>query len=249
MRKILAFETKEEFALHEELISRLSDRLTEYQQLLIENYALTELPKGVIWTSEELATSVFSEIPIPAYTNENFIYITPDLEAWKRIFSKQLDGKDLPEIDKFYEKNLESELLVILAHELTHHSDWFIDEFGDERNNSIWFEEGMCFYLPRKLLLNESEFDEITQVETALVQEFYDQYGNHSLDDFGSESYFGSLSSIMFDYWRSYLKVKELVEDWANHDINKVFAEYHKWNREGRKLPLTEYFRLKQSNN
>lgn len=82
----------------------------------------------------------------------------------------------------------------------------------------------MCFYLPRKLLLSQEEFKEITQVETKLVQEFHEQYGQHSLDDIGSKSYSGSISIIMFDYWRSYLTVKELMEDWAKHDINKVFA-------------------------
>jgi len=242
MKQIFAFETKEEVVRHEELVLRLSNQLLDYQRSLMQQYELNELPKGIIWTSEELATSIFSEIPIPAYTNENFIYITPDLEVWKRIFTEQLDGKVLPEIQSFYEKHVESELLIILAHELTHHSDLFVDEFGDERNNSIWFEEGMCFYLPRKLLLSESEFNEISQVEAALVEEFQDQYRNHSPDDFGSDSYSGSLSSIMYDYWRSFLKVKELVENWANHDMKRVFYEYHKWDREGRKCSLTEYF-------
>lgn len=244
MRQIFAFETKEEFEQHETLVNRLTEKLKDYQQLLENDYALKDSPKGIIWTSEELATSVFSTIPIPAYTNENFIYMTPDLDSWKRIFMMQLDGKDLPDIQEFYETNLESELLVILAHELTHHSDLFIDEFEDERNDSIWFEEGMCFYLPRKLLLSKEEFREITQVEETLVEVFNSQYGSHSLDEFGSGSYIGNLSSIMFDYWRSYLTVKELVERWANHDVKKVFDEYHKWIKAGRKVPLTEHFRI-----
>lgn len=175
MKQILAFETKEEFERHEELIDSFSTRLKEYQQILEKDYALTELPKGVIWTSEVLATTVFSNIPIPAYTNEDFIYITPALEAWKRLFNRQLDGKDLPHIHHFYEANVESEVMVILAHELTHHSDLFPDEFGDERNNSIWFEEGMCFYLPRKLLLSDQEFNDITLVEAELVEVFQER--------------------------------------------------------------------------
>lgn len=242
MKQILAFETKEEFERHEELIDSFSTRLKEYQQILEKDYALTELPKGVIWTSEVLATTVFSNIPIPAYTNEDFIYITPALEAWKRLFNRQLDGKDLPHINQFYEANVESEVMVILAHELTHHSDLFPDEFGDERNNSIWFEEGMCFYLPRKLLLSDQEFNDITLVEAELVEVFQERYGQHPLDDFGSQSYSGSLSSIMFDYWRSYLAVKELVEVRANHDVMQIFDEYRKWDNEGRAVPLTEYF-------
>jgi len=43
------------------------------------------------------------------------------------------------------------------------------------------------------------------------VEMFKEDYGEHSLDEFGSHSYQGSLTSIMFDYWRSYLSVKYLI--------------------------------------
>lgn len=45
---------------------------------------------------------------------------------------------------------------------------------------------------------------------------------HHSLEDFGSDSYEESLSSIMFDYWRSYLAVKHIVEVHANNDVKAV---------------------------
>ena len=48
----------------------------------------------------------------------------------------------------------------------------------------------------------------------------------------------------MFDYWRSYLAVKYLVEVLANNDLKLVFDEYHKWDKEGRKVTLEEYFEL-----
>lgn len=71
-------------------------------------------------------------------------------------------------MQKFYESYSENQVFIILAHELTHHSDLFLDEFDDEREDSIWFEEGMCFYLPRKILLSEKEFNEITNAERAI---------------------------------------------------------------------------------
>lgn len=38
-----------------------------------------------------------------------------------------------------------------------------IESIGHYTNeDGIWFEEGMCFYLPRKLLLNDKVFDQIT---------------------------------------------------------------------------------------
>lgn len=246
MKHIFAFEKIEDYEKHQPIIQRFSERLSRFEQVMEQSYALTDKPKGIVWTSAELATSVLSEIPIPAYTNKDIIYISPDLEAWRKLFIHQLDGKDLPHIRRFYENYSENHLFTILAHELTHHSDLFPDEFDGEREDSIWFEEGMCEYLPKKLLLSQAEFDDIVAVETELVEVFKAQYGSRSMDEFGSSSYFGSLSSIMFDYWRSFLAVKFLVEERFGNDIQAVFADYHKWHEEGCKMPLTEYFRLDQ---
>ena len=242
MKQIYAFEREEEFVKYRDVTHRFGEKLSEYQAILEQQYDLTELPKGILWTSEELATTVFSNIPIPAYTNKDLIYMSPDVKSWRRILLSQLDGKDLPDVQEFYENYSENQVFIILAHELTHHSDLFLDEFDDESENGIWFEEGMCFYLPRKILLSEKEFNEITNTEIQLFEAFKDKYGKHSLEDFGSLSYQGSLSSIMFDYWRSYLSVKYLVEDRANNNVKQVFDTYHQWDREGRKVPLTEYF-------
>ncbi|MED4125626.1 hypothetical protein P4631_07370 [Halalkalibacterium halodurans] len=242
MKHIFAFERKEEYEKHQDTIQRFKKKLKEYQQILESEYALRDLPKGIIWTNEELATTVFSEIPIPAYTNNNLIYMSPDIETWRNILVKTLDGNELPYVQRFYENFSDNQVFIILAHELTHHSDLFLDEFEDERVDSIWFEEGMCFYLPRKLLLSEEEFNDVTFVEMKLVEAFKDKYGEHSIDDFGIMSYQGNLTSIMFDYWRSYLAVKHLVEVQANHNVNDVFKEYHNWHKEGRKVPLSQYF-------
>ena len=244
MRYIYAFESKEDYIKYQGIIERFSVKLEKYQKVMVEDFELIEPPKGIVWTTGELATTVFSDIPIPAYTNKDLIYMSPDLETWRELLVKQLDGKEIRNVQKYYESYSENQLFIILAHELTHHSDLFLDEFEDERENSIWFEEGMCFYLPRKIMLSEKDFNDITHIETELVEVFKDEYGNHSIENFGSSSYQGSLPSIMFDYWRSYLAVKFLVEVRANNDIKQVFNEYHRWDREGRKVPLTEYFQL-----
>lgn len=246
MKHIYAFEKIADYEKFEPIIERFNDRLAGYEQTLSQDFALTDKPKGIVWTSAELATSVLSDIPIPAYTNKDVIYISPDLDAWRKLFIQQLDGKELPHIRAFYENYSENHLFTIVGHELTHHSDLFPDEFDDERDDSIWFEEGMCEYLPRKLLLSEAEFDEITAVERELVEVFTPQYGGRSIDDFGSSSYQGSLSSIMFDYWRSFLAVTYLVEQRFDHDIQAVFAEYRKWHEAGRKVSLTAHFGLDQ---
>ncbi|MFC7320066.1 hypothetical protein [Halobacillus campisalis] len=244
MKQVFAFETKEGFEEHQSMIEGFNEKLKEYQFELEENYALKDLPKAIIWTSEELATTVFSDLPIPAFTNKDNIYISPELQNWRRLFLAQLEDKTNTKIERYYENMSENQLLTIVGHELTHHSDLFVDEFDDEREDAIWFEEGMCDYLSRKFLLSDEEFNEITDIESEMMEMFKDRYGDHSLDEFGHASYQGSLTSIMFDYWRSYLTVKYLVEEKAVGDIKQVFSEYQSWHNEGRKKPLTEYFEV-----
>lgn len=239
-KHIYAFEDIEEYKKYQDIIQFFSERLNDYQTVLEEEYDLVDKPEGVIWTLAEIATSIFSDLPIPAFTNKDTIYITPDVKAWRKLFIQQMDGKDLPLIQRFYEQLSENHILTILGHELTHHSDLFLDEFEDD----IWFEEGMCEYLPRKLLLTKNEFETISAIEKELVDVFTEVYCGRSLDDFGNNSYTASLSSIMFDYWRSFLYIKYLVEDRYEHDIKAVFEEYHRWDREGRMLSLMEYFGL-----
>jgi len=243
MKSIVAFESSMEAAVFEPMIQRLMERLHVYKRFLEQEFQLSTLPNGVIWTSNELATTTFSTNPVPAYAREDFIYITPDLSVWRDLMILQLDDKALPEVRSYYESFTEDQLFEILAHELTHYIDLFVDEFDDARMDSIWFEEGMCFYLPRKYALSADYFNEITKIEGSLAKEFKFLYGDHSLDDFGAKSYQGSLSSIMYDYWRSYLMVVELVEK-VGGNVHKLFSLYHNWDKGGRKEKLTEYFEM-----
>ncbi|QDP41541.1 collagenase [Radiobacillus deserti] len=244
MRNIYAFESKKDYVKYQGIIERFNIRIEKYQKFLEKEFELIEPPQAIVWTSEELATTVFSDIPLPAYTNKDIIYISPDLLSWRNLFLKQLDGRKNNHIERFYSTLSEEQLFTIVAHELTHHLDLFLDDFDDAREDSIWFEEGMCDYLSRKYTLDEFDFNGITDVETELVDMFKGEYGNHSLDEFGSKSYLGSLTSIMFDYWRSFLTVKYLVEIKANNDVKQVFREYQKWDEKGRTVPLTKYFEV-----
>ena len=244
MKHIYAFEKEEEFKKYQGLIEVFDKKIQDYQSELENHFELRDIPKAVIWTTEELATTIFSNLPIPAFTNKDLIYLSPDLSNWRELFLKQLEGKRSPKVENFYRNMSDNYILTILGHELTHHSDLFIDDFNEERETGIWFEEGMCEYLSRKFLLSDSEYEDITNIELELVNIFKDKYGNHSLDDFGSGSYQGSLTSIMFDYWRSFIAVKFLVEERANNDPKQVFKDYHNWHKEGRIKPLMEYFQL-----
>ncbi|MFC4620484.1 hypothetical protein ACFO4N_17450 [Camelliibacillus cellulosilyticus] len=244
MKQIYAFENKDDYEKYQDIIKRFTEKLNEYQLVLENEFALLDPPRAIVWTTKELATTIFSDVPIPAFTNKDIIYISPDLSSWKKLFIEQLEGHSNPKIEEFYENMSENHLFTIVGHELTHHSDLFMDEFDDEREDSIWFEEGMCDYLSRKIILDNKEFNEITNVELELVDIFKSKYGSHSLDKFGSSTYQGSLTSIMFDYWRSYLAIKFLVEQRYNNDIHQVFTDYHNWDKEGRRKPLTEHFQV-----
>lgn len=185
MKQIHAFETKTDYEKYEAVTHRFQARLDEYQTILQETYKLIDVPKGIVWTSAELATTVFSDIPIPAFTNKDLIYISPDVAEWRTLFLSQLDGKDVPHIRAFYETLAEDHVLTIAGHELTHHLDLFVDEFDDEREDGIWFEEGMCEYLPRKHLLSDEAFKRITTIETELVELFQEEYGAPRLINLG----------------------------------------------------------------
>lgn len=244
LKQIFAFETKKEYEKYQELIGEFTKKLDKYQLILENQFELKDKPKGIVWTSKELATNVFSDVPIPAFTNKDIIYFSPDLSSWKSLFIKQLEGEEQPEIKRFYENMSEKQLFTIVGHELTHHSDLFLDDFDDDREGGIWFEEGMCDYISRKYILDQEEFNSITNIELQLVALFKNKYGNHPLEDFGSASYEGSLTSIMFDYWRSFLAIKYLVEQKANNDIKYIFNEYQNWHNEGRKRSLTSHFKI-----
>ncbi|WP_245840385.1 hypothetical protein [Terribacillus saccharophilus] len=213
IKYILSLENAEENEKYQMISEQFKEKLSAYQSVLQTKYKLVDLPKAIIWTTPELATSVFSELPILAFTNKDIIYMTPELSAWKTLFLKQLEGQDYPEIRAFYEQISSNQVLAIAGHELTHHSDLFLDDFEDDRCDGIWFEEGMCDYLSRKYLLEKQEFKDIFDIEYKLIKLFRDKYGNHSLEAFGSSTYEGNLTGIMYDYWRSGVTIRYLVEE------------------------------------
>lgn len=243
MKHIYAFETPYEAVKYLEIIESFKVRLKDFKALLEEEYELNEPPKGFVWTPVDLATSTFSDIPIPAYTNRNLIYMTPDIGEWRNFFMKIYGDVENDLIKDFYQHYKDEGVLTIAGHEMVHHLDLFPDEFDEERG-SIWFEEGMCDYIARKNLLNPEDFEIITNVELAIVAYYKDLYGNRSIDEFGTSSYINELSSIMYDYSRSFLTVKHLVEEQNNNNPIEVFKQYKQWYETGRKEPLSTFFNV-----
>lgn len=242
--QIFAFEGTEEAEKYKPLINEILIRIEDYVKLLEKDYKLIDYPKAVVWTTSQIATTVFSTVPIPAYTNDRFICITPDMNTWKKIYrdiNKEIHNK---KISNYYENISTSFLLAMLGHEFTHHLDLFLDGFDDERYSGIWFEEGMCHYLSRKYLLKEEEFELISQVEWEYIMYYKNIFKLNSIEEFGAESYSNSMTKIMCDYYRSFHAIKKLVEEVGKGDPKIVFDLYQIWDKEGRKTSLSEYFKI-----
>ena len=250
MKHIYAVEAEKELIEYQKYVKSIEPKLNAYIDFLKKEYDVVELPKAIVWTSGDIATKFISDIPVPAYTNEHRVVMTPVLETWREIYLKQLDNlvdnsdveDDVREIHDYYTKELsENHVLQILGHELAHHSELFLEDFDSDYSNGIWFEEGMVEYISRKYFLTEGEFEAEARVNRRLVDLLKERYGNHSLEQFGENTYEGDYASIFFEYWRSFLAVKQIVEDYKG-DIKAVFASYHKWNEECNGQTLIEWF-------
>lgn len=246
VRWLYAVETEEELRSYHSFARRARPRLEAYVRFLREEYAAEEPPRAVVLTGREAATELLSSIPIPAYTNERRVVFCPEAAVWREIYLRQLEGLTgaaAEEVRACYETAVgEDRLLSILGHELAHHSDWFLDDFEDEREAGVWFEEGMAEYIGRRYFLTAEEFDREARADRLLTELLESRYGGRPLEDFGAETYEGDYAGIFFEYWRSFLAVEALVRRFGG--VKEVFRSYHTWDERGRTQTLEEWFRL-----
>lgn len=245
MEHIYAVEAADELARYQSLVQPMLPALGDYIRLLQEQYAVTALPRAVVWTSEKIATRLVSDIPLPGYTNEYRVVLCPDPAVWRGIYLRQLEpfaegcrtDSDTAalcgRVHAYYTNEItQQHVLQILGHELAHHSKLFAEDFNAYGDSAIWFEEGMVEYISRRYFLTADAFDAEAAANRQLVTLFQRQYGHHSLEDFGRATYAGNYASIFYEYWRSFLAVQTLVEQHGG-DVQAVFADYHEWGRSG----------------
>lgn len=230
-------------------VARSKEVLKNYADWLRTTYEVQEIPKFLVIANLEAATQVLSELPIPAYTNEERIVLTPSLAVWRDIYLKQLESYErTPEteaaythVEEYYENCLdENHILQLIGHELMHHSEWFLDDFADDRVSGIWFEEGMAEYVSKSYFLTAKQFEQEKEVNRLLLELFEARFGRPSLEDFGASTYGGAYAEIFYYYWRSFLTVDELLDKYG--DIESVFEVYRAWDRAGRRRSLSQYF-------
>lgn len=244
MEHIYAVRTGEQLARYQRFVQDIQPRLDAYVESLEREYEVRDLPRAILWTDPETATHLISDIPVPAYTNEYRVVLTPELESWRDIFLKQLDGlegQEAAEVRDYYQRGLsQNHVMQILGHELAHHSAFFPES---DYTAGIWFEEGMVEYISRRYFLTAEEFDAEAAANRKLVEMLTPRLGGHSLEDFGLETYKNDYASIYFEYWRSFLAVLKIAEDHGG-DIRAVFRSYQAWNERNSGQSLSEWFHI-----
>lgn len=241
MKHIYAVTNSDDLKKYQSFVRKIQPKLQKYLGYLRTAFSAADLPRAILWTDAETATQQISDIPIPAYTNEYRTVFCPDIESWRKIYLKQLDGAENEEIRRYYETAMtENHLLQILGHEFVHHSKLFLD---DAYEKAMWFEEGMCEYISRRYFLTDAEFDAEVRINALLVQQFEALHGVHPLEEFCSDTYANTYADIFYFYWRSFLAVNRIVAQFGGN-VAAVFREYRRWLETGPSLPLTKWFHL-----
>ena len=243
MENFYLVKDENQFAAFQDFVAKNSAKLQDYLTFLKDEFAVYDLPQAIIWSDFDSATQFIREIPVPAYTNDRRMVMTPELTVWKDLYLLQLENYETSHqtqaIANHYQSLSENSLLQIVGHELAHWSEHFLDDF-DGYGAYIWFEEGMVEYISRKYFFTDEEFRVEKACNQSLVELFQKKHGWHSLNDFGTSTYQGNYASIFYEYWRSFLTVDKLVENLGS--VQAVFNSYHRWANTDKTLPLLDWF-------
>ncbi|WP_314365972.1 elongation factor Tu [uncultured Streptococcus sp.] len=243
MENLYLVKDENQLVAFRDFVSKNAAKLQDYLAFLKDKFAVYDLPQAIIWSDFDSATQIIREIPVPAYTNDRRMVMTPELTVWKDLYLLQLENYETSHqtraIESHYKSLSGNSLLQIVGHELAHWSEHFSDDF-DGYGAYIWFEEGMAEYISRKYFFTDEEFLAEKAYNQSLVKLFQKKHGWHSLNDFGTSTYQGNYVSIFYEYWRSFLTVDKLVENLGS--VQTVFDSYHRWANTDKTLTLLDWF-------
>lgn len=243
MENLYLVKDENQLVAFRDFVAKNAAKLQDYLVFLKDEFAVYDLPQAIIWSDFDSATQIIREIPVPAYTNDKRMVMTPELPVWKDLYLLQLENYETSHqtraIESHYKSLSGNSLLQIVGHELAHWSEHFLDDF-DGYGAYIWFEEGMAEYISRKYFFTDEEFRAEKAYNQSLVKLFQKKHGWHSLNDFGTSTYQGNYASIFYEYWRSFLTVDRLVENLGS--VQAVFNSYHHWENTDKTLPLLDWF-------
>ena len=243
MENLYLVKDENQLAAFRDFVAKNAAKLQDYLTFLKDEFAVYDLPQAIIWSDFDSATQIIREIPVPAYTNDKRMVMTPELPVWKDLYLLQLENYETSHqtraIESHYKSLSGNSLLQIVGHELAHWSEHFSDDF-EGYGAYIGFEEGMAEYISRKYFFTAEEFRAEKAYNQSLVKLFQKKHGWHSLNDFGTSTYQGNYASIFYEYWRSFLTVDKLVENLGS--VQAVFNSYHRWENTDKTLPLLDWF-------
>ena len=243
MENLYLVKDENQLAAFRGFVAKNAAKLQDYLAFLKDEFAVYDLPQAIIWSDFDSATQIIREIPVPAYTNDRRMVMTPELPVWKDLYLLQLENYETSHqtraIESHYKSLSGNSLLQIVGHELAHWSEHYFDDF-DGYGAYIWFEEGIAEYISRKYFFTDEEFRVEKACNQSLVELFQKKYGWHSLNDFGTSTYQGNYASIFYEYWRSFLTVDKLVENLGS--VQAVFDSYHRWANTDKTLTLLDWF-------
>lgn len=243
MENLYLVKDENQLVAFRDFVAKNAAKLQDYLVFLKDEFAVYDLPQAIIWSDFDSATQIIREIPVPAYTNDKRMVMTPELPVWKDLYLLQLENYETSHqtraIESHYKSLSGNSLLQIVGHELAHWSEHFLDDF-DGYGAYIWFEEGMAEYISRKYFFTDEEFRAEKAYNQSLVKLFQKKHGWHSLNDFGTSTYQENYASIFYEYWRSFLTVDRLVENLGS--VQAVFNSYHHWENTDKTLPLLDWF-------
>ena len=243
MENLYLVKDENQLAAFRDFVAKNAAKLQGYLAFLKDEFAVYDLPQAIIWSDFDSATQIIREIPVPAYTNDKRMVMTPELPVWKDLYLLQLENYETSHqtraIESHYKSLSGNSLLQIVGHELAHWSEHFSDDF-DGYGAYIWFEEGMAEYISRKYFFTDEEFRAEKAYNQSLVKLFQKKHGWHSLNDFGTSTYQGNYAIIFYEYWRSFLTVDKLVENLGS--VQAVFNSYHRWANTDKTLTLLDWF-------
>ena len=243
MENLYLVKDENQLVAFRDFVAKNAAKLQDYLAFLKDEFAVYDLPQAIIWSDFDSATQIIREIPVPAYTNDKRMVMTPELQVWKDLYLLQLENYETSHqtraIESHYKCLSGNSLLQIVGHELAHWSENFLDDF-DGYGAYIWFEEGMVEYISRKYFFTDEEFRAEKACNQSLVKLFQKKHGWNSLNDFGTSTYQGNYAGIFYEYWRSFLTVDKLVENLGS--VQAVFNSYHRWANTDKTLPLLDWF-------
>ena len=133
MENFYLVKDENQFAAFQDFVAKNSAKLQAYLTFLKDEFAVYDLPQAIIWSDFDSATQIIREIPVPAYTNDRRMVMTPELTVWKDLYLLQLENYETSHqtraIESHYQSLSENSLLQIIGHELAHWSEHFSDDF------------------------------------------------------------------------------------------------------------------------